>query len=171
MRPRSYGAGARLRSATMHGRSTDPRCPPPWAMKSPVEETHMVQLCKGGASVQAGNHGAQVDSAKEAAAAEAAAQQADAIAADNADGLGEDRRKAVLAEAEAATAGKGSLQPSWRRPQLQCVKRNESWYLCTWPAQPSLIPLEQEDYLRPSCCSYSTLKQDNVARASPRALS
>ena len=66
----------------------------------------MVQLRNGGASVQACNHGAQVDSAKEAAAAEAAAQQADAIAADNADGLGEDRRKAVLAEAEAATAGK-----------------------------------------------------------------
>lgn len=47
----------------------------------------------------------QVDSAKEAAATEEAIQQADAIAADNADGLGEDRRKAVLAEAEAANAG------------------------------------------------------------------
>lgn len=47
----------------------------------------------------------QVDSAKEAAETEIAQQQADAIAADNADGLGEDRRKAVLAEAEAATAG------------------------------------------------------------------
>ncbi len=66
----------------------------------------MVQLCSSGASVRPCTHGAQVDSAKEAAAAEAAAQQADAIAADNADGLGEDRRKAVLAEAEAATAGK-----------------------------------------------------------------
>ena len=47
----------------------------------------------------------QIDSAKEAAETEIAQQQADAIAADNADGLGEDRRKAVLAEAEAATAG------------------------------------------------------------------
>ena len=47
----------------------------------------------------------QVDSAKEAAVTEEAIQQADAIAADNADGLGEDRRKAVLAEAEAASAG------------------------------------------------------------------
>ncbi len=47
----------------------------------------------------------QIDSAKEAEETEIAQQQADAIAADNADGLGEDRRKAVLAEAEAATAG------------------------------------------------------------------
>ena len=50
----------------------------------------------------------QVDSAKEAAETEVAQQQADAIAADNADGLGENRRKAVLAEAEAATAGLSS---------------------------------------------------------------
>ena len=47
----------------------------------------------------------QIDSAENAAESEIAQRQADAIAADNADGLGEDRRKAVLAEAEAATAG------------------------------------------------------------------
>lgn len=47
----------------------------------------------------------QVDSATEAAESRSAQQQAEAIAADNADGLGDDRRKAVLAEAEAATAG------------------------------------------------------------------
>ena len=47
----------------------------------------------------------QIDSAKDAAESEIAQQQANAIAADNADGLGEDRRKAVLAEAEAAAAG------------------------------------------------------------------
>ena len=47
----------------------------------------------------------QIDSAREAADLEVAQQQAAAIAVDNADGLGEERRKAVLAEAEAATAG------------------------------------------------------------------
>ena len=47
----------------------------------------------------------QIDSAREAADLEVAQQQAAAIATDNADGLGEERCKAVLAEAEAATAG------------------------------------------------------------------
>ena len=78
---------------------------PPRALASLPGDNRMVQLSNGSAAVQACSNAAQVDSAKEAAAAEAAAQQADAIAADNADGLGEDRRKAVLAEAEAATAG------------------------------------------------------------------
>ena len=59
----------------------------------------------------------QVDSAKEAAASEVAIQRADAIAADNADGLGEDRRKAVLAEAEAAIAGLPALKICIRRVQ------------------------------------------------------
>ena len=106
---------------------------PPWASESLPNGIITGQLCKGGAPVQSCIYDMQVDSAKEAAAAEAAAQQADAIAADNADGLGEDRRKAVLAEAEAATAGKVPCSHHGGACRRNVSLRAYFCYLCTWP--------------------------------------
>ena len=114
----------------------------------------------------------QVDSAKEAAAAKAAAHQGDAIAADNADGLGEDRRKAVLAEAEAATAGKGLCSHhggAWGTPRVDVPLHVQSVHMA-WLTELHLL-LERKNWLPIARCDCSILMHDSVAHASLRALS